>query len=128
TGFGLIASRRPRSPALVVVLLCMAVAPLVAIRHLPLFATAAGVLAGEHLADALRRWLPEDRMMAGLVGPWRWLEIGPVVAAGVLVVLAWPHFTCLRIDPGTGLEFPARAVALLQQNRVEANLAVHFDW
>jgi hypothetical protein len=126
--FGLIGSRRPRKPALIGVLLGAAVAPLMAVRHVPLFATAGAVVAAEHIADALRRWLPGERVIASLAGARPWVLLAPGVLAGLLVVRALPHFACLQLDPGTGLRFPTRAVALLRQNRVEGNLAVHFDW
>jgi hypothetical protein len=126
---GLLYSRRPRSPALIAVFIGMALAPLLAIRHVPLFAMAAVILAGEHLSDAWRRWSQENESAAqgDRLARWRtWLAAGCFAAAAVLAGLAVPQCRCIRLDPQQ--PFPARAVALLQDSGVRGNVAVFFDW
>jgi hypothetical protein len=126
---GFLCTRRKRSPALVAVFAGMALAPLLAIRHVPLFALAAVVLAGEHLADAWQRWSvghdsPGER--DSLAGQRTRLSAGCFVAAAALVFLGLPHLLCIRMDPQQ--PFPARAVALLKDSGVRGNVAVFFDW
>jgi hypothetical protein len=120
---GWLGSRRRRSPALLAVFACLAVAPLLAVRHLPLFAVSAVVLSGEHIADAWGRWLPGDSQLRLP----RWLAIVCVLLAAALAAAGLPRLTCIHLDKEAGL-YPLRAVALLKQSGVEGNVAVHFDW
>jgi hypothetical protein len=117
------ASRRPRNMALLAVFACTAVAPLLALRHLPLFALAFGILAGEHLADAWQRWSP--RAPSNDKNPL--LPALALVAALVFAALGVSRFQCILFDP-TFMRLPVRAVALLKQAGVEGNLATFFDW
>lgn len=120
-------SRRTRNLPLLAVLTVTAVLPLLAMRHLQLFAIAFPVLAGGHLADAWvgRRRAPgrpsESRlrpMFTGIAG-----------AAGLVMILASiPNFGCIRVGSGGTMDFPTRATALLKESGVSGNLAVTFGW
>jgi hypothetical protein len=118
-------SRRPRSLPQVAVLACTAVTPFLAVRHMPLYATAVVVLAGEHIAAAWVHWSP-----AGALPPrLERLLPAPLVAASIVLVgLALPEFGCIRLGEAYGQPFPSRAVALLRDSGVEGNLVILFDW
>jgi hypothetical protein len=124
--FGLIFANRTRKPALVVVFLITAIMPLVAIRHLPLFAIAAVVLAGEFIAATWNRW------PAGPGETSTRLERGLVVlsAAGGLLFLAFslPNYLCMPIVTRLLGSFPARATAVLGKTTSSGNLVTHFNW
>ena len=133
TGLSIVAlatTSRRRWPALIAAFACTAVLPLAALRHLPLAALAAAVLAGEYLGEAWRRWLPagrgpsrgQPRLRLGLATalvPWT----GAAVLSGAVVC----HLLRVAIDPKHAA-FPARAVAVLRASGVGGNLAVFFNW
>lgn len=124
----LVWSRRDKVAPLIAVFAGAALLPLAARRHLPLFALAALVVAGEHIADAAALWMgrrwpsatrsrgdSRRRLLAGLAG----------AEALLLLVLSAPHFRAIRVEPG---RHPAGAVALLERAGVHGNMAVFFDW
>jgi hypothetical protein len=122
----LFAVNRRRKPALVVVFLVTAIMPLVAIRHLPLFAIAAVILAGEFIAAAWNRWpsrLGEtgNRLERGLV---------VISVAGGVLFLAFslPNYVCMPIVTRLVGSFPARATAVLGKTSAAGNLVTHFNW
>jgi len=124
-GLGLGASRRPRDFAVLAVVSGMALSPLIAIRHLPLFGLTVPLLLAEDLSDAWNRLLPSS----GEVESSRlaWLPAGLATACALtLSLLAVPRLVSLQ--PTSGLFYPARAVALLKDAGVSGNLVVHFDW
>jgi hypothetical protein len=123
--WGLIYSRRPRRGSLMAVLVVTALLPLVAIRHTPLAALAIAVIAGEHVGDAWNRCAAARRNPAR---PATWLPVTAIAAALLLGILALPQLTCIRITPEIGGSYPARAVGLIRQSGVTANLAIDFDW
>jgi hypothetical protein len=136
---GLLFSRRERKPALVVVSVCTAILPLLAIRHTPLFAIAAPLLVGEHMADAAARLLsrqPFARLASagsralvavrGVVGD-RWGLIIAVVAALVMAGAAFPRLSRIPVDP-TVADFPARAVGMMKASGAAGNMATEFNW
>jgi len=118
---GLLFSRRPRKAALIAVFVATSALPLSALRHLPLFALAFAVVAGEHIADVWNRWLdagtrqPEFPTIVGFIG------------AAAFLVAALPHFFFIRIDPSF-VRFPARATAVMRTAGVQGNVATFFDW
>lgn len=123
--WGMIYSRRPRRAALVGILVVSTLLPLVAIRHTPLAALAIAMIAGEHIGDAWRR------CAAARPDPGRpalWLPVTAAAAAALLGALAVPQLTCIRITPEIGGSYPARAIALIRQSGINANLAIDFDW
>jgi hypothetical protein len=136
---GLVFSRRERRPALVVVVVCTAILPLLSIRHTPLFAVAAPTLAGEHLADAAARllsWGPFARLATTGArflargedsGRNQWVRLVAVIAALVMAGVAVSRLDRIQVDPPVA-DFPARAVAMLKASGARGNMATEFNW
>jgi hypothetical protein len=127
SAIALILSRRERRPSLIAVLVCTALVPLLAHRHVPLFGLAAVVLAGEHVADVWNRWLPQRSAGGDKPSSSSIVVAANLAAAAVLFVHSYANFGCVRLDP-KAVAYPARAVSLLKDSGVSGNLAVHFDW
>ena len=128
---GCLYSRKERSPGSMAVLCCMALAPLLAYRHGPLFGLAIPLLAGEHIGDAWNRWSSETNprlqkknetlaqsCLAGVA----------VTGAFIFLYLSFPYTKCIQIDPVRGISFPVRAVSVLEKSGTQGNLAIAFDW
>ena len=118
---GLVFGAHTRQPAPVTLLGLMAITPLVAVRHLPLFALTVVVIGGPLLAEASNRRRP-NRML---------FESRPAALLSIAVAVlctgpALPNFRCITLDPGSG--FPTRAIAVLKATDVEGNLATTFNW
>jgi len=125
---GLVGSRRPRRLALMGLCVCMALLPLLAVRHGSLFVLGTAVLAGEHVGSVWNRWWRSAR--APMPAAWRirlWAGAISILLASVLIRASAPHFQCIEIVPFV-TRVPARAVALLRESGVRGNLAVYFDW
>src|SRR5262249_27057667 len=123
--WGVIYSRRPRRTSLMVVLAVTTLLPLIALRHAPLAALAIAVIGGPHIGDACCRWAS----VRGVPGrSSAWLPAGALAGALFLSTSALPHLSCIRITPEIGGGYPARAVALIRESGVDANLAIDFDW
>ena len=106
---------------LLVPLALTAVAPFVAVRHLPLFAVVMPIAAADPLAAAFQR-LPlfRDR-------PRRHLAY--FGAAGAVVLLLYGWRSGLTFTPVPNMPpFPAGAVSLLKNAGARANMAVPFGW
>ena len=120
---------RKVSPARLVALFVTTVAPLMAIRHAPLFALAFMVLAAEHLAATVHG---VEEVAAGQAsaasadrGVGRRLVVAAMLAQAVGILVFLPgNFSCIAVEEG----MPARAVALLRASGVRGNLALVFDW
>jgi hypothetical protein len=128
TVLGLFLSKRKRSATLVLLFVVMILLPLVAVRHLPLFALAALVLAGEHIGDVWQQW-SSSRRKGGSRSRRARFE-APLLGLFLLAAIAFiaasaPHWGCIRVHP---VAYPYRAVALLKEGEVRGNMAVHFDW
>jgi hypothetical protein len=128
---GCLYSRRERRPGPIAVLCCVALVPLLAYRHGPLFGLAIPLLAGEHIGDAWTHW--SSKASSGLENrteAWaqRCLAGLAIAGASVALYLSLPHIKCIRIDPVRGISFPARAVAVLGKSGAGGNLAIAFDW
>jgi hypothetical protein len=126
---GLIWSRRERVPALVAVLLTVMAMPFMATRHVPLALVAIAVIAAEHIGDAWSRLAlaapsPPPRLPAGAVHLTR---AACLALAAILMLLSVPRFSCIALASISGAR-PVRAVALLKQSGVTANMVVDFDW
>ncbi len=121
-------SRRPRRACLLVPLAVIGLLPLSALRHIPLVAVAAPVLAAAHFADLWDRvcgivpqgWRRSTRLSATLP-----LLLLPLAAA--LVLLAAPRLRGIVVMP-VSAGFPARAVAVLKAAGVQGNMATEFNW
>jgi hypothetical protein len=121
---GLVGSRRRRDPAAVLTFSVIALLPLAANRHYPLFAMALVVLVGEHIADAMARLAGSQpsRLL-----PRRAVSTICVIVAVLLIGASPPRFHCIRVEPFY-FPYPARAVALLKRSGFRGNAAVPFDW
>jgi hypothetical protein len=113
--------RRTRPAALLAVYACLALAPLDAMRHLPLFAVGSVLIAAPHLPGACERWLGAYREPRA-----RWLVPALAAVALLFVARAVPHFAALQDDPS--FPVPTRAMALLEATRSPGRLAVDFNW
>ena len=124
---GLIFSRKERSPVLVTLLICTALLPWVASRHLPLFGLACAVLIAEHVAHVWDRVSPVLNAPGNHGSQSFWFTAACFIAGLIVVAASLPNFQCIRIDRRK-TEFPVKAVALLKQSNATGNMAVHFDW
>jgi hypothetical protein len=124
---GLIWSRRERVPALVAVLLTVMAMPFLAMRHVPLALLAIAVIAAEHIGDAWSR--VATRMATSRLQPRveRMISIACLVLAALFLALSVPRLSCIALGPASGTR-AVRAVALLKQSGVTANMVVDFDW
>jgi hypothetical protein len=122
----LLYTRRERRPTTLVAFACLALAPLLAVRHGALLAIGAPLLVAEHLGDVWDRW--SRSASAGRQGTSRPLAVLAVVVAVALTWAARPRLGCIRIDPALAIGYPVPAVATLRESRAEGNLAVPFSW
>lgn len=123
-GLSLLRSPREVRPATAILLPVMALLPITAVRHLPLFGIAVALLAAPEIADILGR-----RSSTGSSE-----ESRPLVRAGVsgLLVIAAGTFLLgvpkdVRCIP-VGSEFPVEAVSALEDSGARGLLAVNFSW
>lgn len=123
TCFSIGCGARRRNPVLISILIGVAIAPLIAVRHLPLFALAVVVLAGPLMAEPWERWMPDRQSLR--VAPA--MTVLALAATALCIVMAIPNFRCIHLEPWN-FSFPVRAVALLKQSHVEGNLATIFNW
>jgi len=123
-GAALAGSRRPRSLFRNLCFICLGLAPLVAVRHAPLFAIAMPLLLASELADAWSR-LPEGNRSAAPRRSILVLVSVMAIAAATLFGAAWARGRCLEIEP---TDYPIEAVNLLKRAQAAGNLAVHFNW
>jgi hypothetical protein len=123
---GCLYSRREQRIAPIVILCCVAVAPLLAYRNGPFFGLAIPLLAGEHIGDAWNRWSSQASSTLGKRAE-AWLQLCVVglaiTVSSVPLYLSLPYMKCIRID-----SVPARAVALLGNSGARGNLAIDFNW
>ncbi|UCD99719.1 MAG: hypothetical protein JSV42_03035, partial [Chloroflexota bacterium] len=125
TIIGLVFSQKKKSLATIAVLVVSMLLPLVAVRHLPLFALAVLVFGGEFIADAWSR-LPKTNPK-----PLHPSKIIPIISViGSLTLLIWgiSNFFQILIPNQPKPFFPDRAVVLLEESQVRGNLAVEFNW
>lgn len=122
------AARRPPVPRLAV-LAVVALTPFLAVRHLPLFALAVLFLLDDALVDAWGGALG-NRSSISAKGGWV-----PIVGGGMAVLLATAVLArtagerpCVSVAFSDEVQYPVRAVALLEASGVEANVAIFFNW
>lgn len=114
----------------------LALLPLLAIRHVPLYALGWGVLLAPHMPDIvgrLRRRRREWRAAGAVPLVPETLLVGAGVfvgGAGVVVTVTMGSFPCIPVPTGEdGPTAPPReAVAILRRSGVSGNLATPFDW
>jgi hypothetical protein len=102
-------------------LFATAILPLLALRHLPLFAIAFSVFAVPHVGDIWNRSIASNNPLP------RPLTFVPWAMTAAFIVLSIPHFSCIKID-ASFIRFPARAVAVMKKAGVRGNVATFFDW
>jgi hypothetical protein len=124
--FSLSLTGRARRPALLIIYLMTAVLPLLAIRHLPLFAIALVVINGEFLGELSDR-LPGSRA-GGKRSIDRAIALISVVAGALLLAGSLANYRCILLVTRLVGPYPARAAAVLQQTSPAGNLACHFNW
>ncbi|MGQ9668403.1 MAG: hypothetical protein ACUVWB_13930, partial [Anaerolineae bacterium] len=124
---GLLFSRRPRAAPHMVIYAIMALAPFLAIRHLSLFASAAVLIAGEHVNDLWVRWRSSHRTRPGETSrTFRYLVIGSSAGLALAsIILSAGKITSIPMQEDF---YPVRAVQLIQEHVPAGNLAVHFNW
>ncbi len=123
----LLFSRRPRSIPLVCIYAVMALAPFLAVRHLPLFGSAAVLIAGEHVNDLWVRWRGIYRTSPGSSSRlFQYVVIGS--SAGFLIASAIVSIGKLPYIPVRKDFYPTHAVQLIREHVQQGNLAVHFNW
>lgn len=124
---GLLFSRRPRSAPLMFIYAIMALAPFLAVRHLPLFASSAALIAGEHVNDLWMRWRSSHSAPPGETSRlFRYFVIGSSAGLAIAsIILATGKITSIPIQASS---YPVRAVQLIRENVPKGNLAVHFNW
>lgn len=123
-------TRSDRNVPLLVTFAAIVVLPLLAVRHIPLFAIGVGVLLPEHLASALSRLesRSEERpsRQSGVLRPA--MIAVAILTAFTMVTAALPDLRCVKIDPVRSITFPVRAVEWIRRSEVEGKLATFFDW
>jgi hypothetical protein len=125
----LIHCRHTNRPFALLAFAILAILPLIARRHLALFALGVIFLAGKAIAETWDHWLMAHRIHQASVAGHR--IFGPLLLAvfliGVFVFTAraLPQLGCIRVNPD---KFPVRAVAFLKNARVSGNMAGEFDW
>lgn len=127
---GMYFSRLRRDPIDVLLLVLLSLLPLLAYRHLPLFALGALVFAGSHIADAWDRLATPSFAKAphgAVAAPSPVIASANFLVALLLVILSFGDFRCIRISPIIATQ-PARAVAILKESKIAANTIMHFDW
>jgi hypothetical protein len=126
-GFAL--SRQQRRPFAILAFAVLAILPLVARRHLPLFAVAMPFLVGACVADVWERWSASRRPATGDTAShpiFRPVLTGVfVVGTVVLLVMGSSRARCISVPDRI---YPMQAVALLSAARAEGAMAVDFDW
>jgi len=120
---GIVFTRKPRRPALLILLTITAYLPFMATRFCMFFILTALAIAGEHIGDA---W---DRIMPAPKAPKKrplWISFTIIFTALALLVWGLPNFASIPVkDPSV---YPQASVSLLNQSGVSGNLAVHFEW
>ncbi len=129
----LVKSRAERRPAPLLVLACTAVLPLLARRHLALFALSFAVFLADHVSSAWAVGAPSADGSAA--GESRRAALLQRATAGTTFVIALlffgmtlPRMSCIPIRPRVSMGFPLSAVRLLREAGVEGHLAVHFNY
>ena len=111
------------------VLAAIIVLPLVAVRHIPIFAIGIGVLLPAHLVSALSRLPADSGARASPAGVLRPAMIALSIFTGfVMIAGALPDLRCVKIDAHRSITFPVRAVEWIRRSQVEGRLATFFDW
>jgi hypothetical protein len=128
TLLGLIYSKRELPFALLAVYLSMAIFPLTAVRHLPLFAVPAVLISGEHMQAVWDNWRSRfiEPRPSTLKPRRAFVFVGTsLIVALFMLGVAAPQLSCIELPPNF---YAVRAVDVIEEAVPGGNLAVYFDW
>lgn len=119
---GFIYTRTERKLVTVILFIVLALMPLIAIRHVSLFAIGAMILATPHLSSIWirKKILKRNQLSSILMGS------ATVFTALLLLFLSFMHINTIVL--ARSIQYPTKAVALLRQSGVSGNIANEFDW
>jgi hypothetical protein len=122
---GLGFSRRYKPKPIIILFVVAAILPLASVRHLPLFALAMLIFAGEHIADA------KTRIRLGKSNPQRIQSLLAYISIFLaIIILFWGYLNSRQIwitNKSITL-FPTEIVSLIKESGIKGNLAVEFNW
>lgn len=116
-------SNKPRNMPNLVLLGVIATLPLIAIRHIPLFALSIPVLLGDEISDVLKQLLKSKTQK---VAQSTWLGLIPFGLGFILFIVSIPSL--IRIPLWNYPKYPVYAVQLLNDSNIQGNLATEFNW
>jgi hypothetical protein len=126
TAVGILYSGRPKRWPLLAVFAALTLLPLLAIRHLPLYALGLVMLNGEYFEGLRLRYLPERDKKRRLP---EWAGILPLAGAVFIWILAVPRLGNLAVrDSNADFVFPLSAVQIIKESGVSGNLMIDFNW
>lgn len=125
--FSLFLTTQKRQPSLVVLVLLTMLTPLMAKRHLPLFAIALVCFVPEHLASLLR--LVTSKVKLPRIWDFSWqgkliMTVASIGAAGFVLFRLSQCFGQIVPMP----DAPVAAINLLEEMKAEGNIVCFFDW
>jgi hypothetical protein len=101
----------------------IATLPLLAIRHLPLFALSIPILLGDEIANVLNK-LPKSETKKAIKSTWLGIILFGIGI--VLLLVSIPSF--INIPLWNYPKYPVYAVQLLSKSKIQGNLATEFNW
>ncbi|MEJ2601266.1 MAG: hypothetical protein P8Z00_23250 [Anaerolineales bacterium] len=123
---GIVYGGRPKRWPLLAVFAVLALLPLLAVRHLPLFALGAVMLTGEHIDGLRSRYMPTSKKNKPLP---EWLGIFQLGGVLLIWTMVFPHLAKLPVKSADAdFTFPTPAVHLIKQSGVSGNLMINFNW
>ena len=126
SALGIIYSGKPKRWPLLAVFAALALLPLLAVRHLPLYALGLVMLNGEYFEGLRLRYLPSRDNKKRLP---EWAGILPLAGALVIWILAIPRLGDLVVrDSNADFVFPLSAVQIIKESGVSGNLMIDFNW
>jgi hypothetical protein len=126
SALGIIYGGRAKRWPLLAVFAVLALLPLLALRHLPLYALGLVMLNGEHLEGLRLRYLPDRGVKKRLP---EWAGVLPLAGALGIWVLIFPQLGHLPVrDSNADFVFPLSAVEIIKQSGVSGNLMTDFNW
>jgi hypothetical protein len=123
---GLLYSRLPRRAPHIALFSAIAILPFAAVRHVTLATVAVILLAGPHIADALRRLAELTTRPARK--EWQipaWAFVVPLVLTSVLFATVLKEPPSIQVPAD---KYPVQAVRLLAASGIEGSLLNRFNW
>jgi hypothetical protein len=123
---GIVYGGRSKRWPLIAVFAVLALLPLLAFRHLPLYALGAIMLNGEHLDGLRTRFTKPTKTKKPLP---EWLGFLHVACIVLIWIRIAPQFNQLLVKSDEAdFTFPIQAVQLIRQSGVTGNLMIDFNW